>query len=96
MKDLIIQGCRLKMTCQACPEQYDVFFENHQIGYLRLRHGNFSASYPDYGGDIVFGASPKGDGVFKDSERFKYLNAAVSALIEHHNNKALDYYYSSC
>ena len=44
---LIINGCTLVRTCYACPEQYDVFFHDFQIGYLRLRHGNFTAEYPE-------------------------------------------------
>lgn len=90
---LIIEGCRLVMTCQACPEQYDVLFEGFQIGYLRLRGGNFKAIYPDVGGELVYSASPEGDGLFKDHERFNYLKAAVSALINKHNNKVLDFQY---
>jgi hypothetical protein len=40
-------------TCAACPEQYDVMFENHTVGYLRLRFGEFSARYPNAGGITV-------------------------------------------
>ncbi len=81
------------MTCQACPEQYEVFFEGFQIGYLRLRGGSFKAIYPDVGGELVFTASPKGDGVFQEAERFKYLKAAVTALIDKHNSRVLDFQY---
>ena len=44
---------------ETCPEQYDVYFGDFQIGYLRLRHGSFSASYPDYTGETVFHAYQK-------------------------------------
>ena len=81
------------MTSTACPEQYDVFFEGLQIGYLRLRHGAFIACYPDYEGEIVMDANPKGDGSFLDDERFKYLKAAVAALIDKHNKRVLDFQY---
>ena len=84
---LIIEGCKLELTCQACPEQYDVYFCGFQIGYLRLRHGSFRASYPDYGGVTVSTASPRGDGIFDPDERIKYLTAAVKALIEEHNKQ---------
>ena len=48
----------LKMTCGACPEQYDVFdSEGKQVGYLRLRHGGFRADYPNCGGDTVYRCS---------------------------------------
>ena len=44
MKDeQTINGYRLILTCGACPEQYDVFDGDRQVGYLRLRHGHFRA-----------------------------------------------------
>ena len=79
--EFTVQGCRLVQTCEACPEQYDVFMGAAQIGYLRLRHGYFRADYPYCGGEIVYEAEPKGDGMFEDSERAAYLSAAVSALL---------------
>jgi hypothetical protein len=53
MNKLIVNGCTLVLTCAACPEQYDVFFEDFQIGYLRLRHGSFRADYPECMGTTV-------------------------------------------
>lgn len=79
--DTEILGYKLKMTCGACPEQYDVFDSNNeQVGYLRLRHGYFRADYKDCGGKTVYEASPKGDGIFYDDEREHYLTEAVKAL----------------
>lgn len=95
MNKLIIKGCTLQLTCPACPEQYDVYFDDFQIGYLRLRHGNFTASYTDYGGDLVYKASPKGDGIFEDDERMFHLTNAVDALTSHHNNVTLDKLYKA-
>ena len=40
-------------TCHACPEQYDAFFQGKQIGYLRLRHGEFRVDYPDCGDETI-------------------------------------------
>jgi hypothetical protein len=73
------------MTCYACPESYDVFLEGTQIGYLRLRHGHFTAVYPDVGGVLVYQADPVGDGIFQDSEREHYLVHAIEALLHHKN-----------
>lgn len=89
---LIVKGALLYQTCFACPEQYDVFFPGvqPQIGYLRLRHGGFTASYPDYNGVDVYSASPKGDGCFEAEERMFYLENAVDALIKEHNKAALE------
>lgn len=75
---------RLVMTCCACPEQYDVFLGDTQVGYLRLRHGEFRADYPDCGGETVYRASPKGDGRFEDDEREHFLQLALDALLLRH------------
>lgn len=83
-----VGGCFLIKTCSACPEQYDVYKGKMRIGYLRLRHGFFRADYPDCGGETVYEAEPKGDGIFEDDERDKYLNEAVEALLKTHRAAA--------
>lgn len=70
----------LVKTCDACPEQYDVFHKGNQVGYLRLRHGYFSAEVPNCGGELVYEALPKGDGWFCDDERERFLLAAVEGI----------------
>lgn len=81
----------LKMTCGACPEQYDVFdSEGKQVGYLRLRHGYFRADYPDCGGSAVYRHAFDDDwkGLFdSDEEREFFLTEAVEAL---HNQVQLE------
>lgn len=71
----------LDQTCGACPEQYDVYLDGREVGYLRLRWGHFRAEYTAEGGDeIVYEASPQGDGIFEPEERNYYLNRAVQAI----------------
>lgn len=70
----------LKMTCSACPEQYDVFYKGEQVGYLRLRHGVFTCSYPDVGGETIYEAYPKGDGSFDYDERDFYIGQALEHI----------------
>lgn len=82
-----INGAQLHRTCIACPEQYDVFLDNKQIGYLRLRHGYFRADYPDCYGETVYESEPNGDGVFYPDERVTELTNAVNALLSHHKKK---------
>lgn len=67
----------LKMTCSACPEQYDVFLNGEEVGYLRLRHGIFRADCKE---ETVYMAHPMGDGMFDDDEREFYLNQACKAI----------------
>ncbi len=76
----MINGCRLEMTCGSCPEQYNVYLGERQIGYLCLRHGMFTASYPDVDGHQVYAASTRGDGNFEDNERMYHLSLAVAML----------------
>lgn len=78
--EIEINGLRLVCTCSACPEQYDVFDGDTQVGYLRLRHGSFRADVPDCGGKTVYAAHTQGDGVFEDDERLHYLTEAVAAI----------------
>jgi len=80
-----INGYELKETCMACPEQYDVFKDGKQVGYLRLRHGWFYASVPDCSDNIIYEAEPEGDGIFKDNERMKYLTEAIIAIDKQNN-----------
>ena len=80
-----INGYRLDRTCFAFPEQYDVYIGDEQVGYLRLRHGEFYADYPECGGETVYTASPNGDGIFDLDERMQYLTAAIDAIDKRHN-----------
>lgn len=41
-------------TCSACPEQYDVYIEGIQVGYVRLRWGRLRCDTPDVGGREVY------------------------------------------
>ena len=85
-----INGYELKETCGACPEQYDVFKDDAVVGYLRLRHGYFSAEYPFCGGQTVYEAQPKGDGRFYDDEREHYLTAAIAEIDREHTKNDRD------
>ena len=77
---------KLIQTCGACPEQYDAFIGEEQVGYLRLRHGYFRVDYPDYSGETIYSAEPKGDGCFDVDERDHYLEEAKKAIL----NKLLE------
>lgn len=66
----------LVQTCSACPEQYDAFYNDKKVGYLRLRHGVFTVEYPECGGKLICIDHPFGDGSFHDKEREIYLDKA--------------------
>lgn len=84
-RHIVVSGVlySLLRTCVACPEQYDVTQDGVQAGYLRLRHGHFTTSSPDYGDTVVYECEPEGDGSFEDHERGRYLLAAIEAIHRH-------------
>jgi hypothetical protein len=90
-----IYDIRLVQTCGACPEQYDAFIGDKQVGYLRLRHGYFRVDYLKCGGQTVYEAHPHGDGIFADHEREHFLSVAKLALLDAYlkdnKNKQLDW-----
>ncbi len=69
----------------VCPEQYDVMLDGEEVGYLRLRHGTFTADCPF--GNTIYEANPHGDGYFLADEREKYLAEAVAAIDKELNVK---------
>ena len=69
---------RLAQTCGGCPESYDVWRDGHLVGGLRLRHGTFSAWCGD---ELVYTAEPRGDGIFEEGERDRYLTEACRAIL---------------
>lgn len=70
----------LVMTCGACPEQYDVMRGEETVGYLRLRHGHFTAHLWGPSGPLVYRADTVGDGLFDEDERQPQLSAALTAI----------------
>jgi hypothetical protein len=66
----------------ACPEQYDVFKDDKQVAYYRLRHGDFTVSYPDAGCEEILIDHPHGDGIFYTDERLNYLTKAMRVVIK--------------
>lgn len=70
----------LKMTCVASPEQYDVYLDNTQVAYFRLRSGCFTAECPDSGKETVYEAYTTGFGAFDESEEHFQLNSAIEAV----------------
>lgn len=88
---VMIHGYRLKQTCSACPEQYDVFDDlGQQVAYFRLRHGGFRVDVPDCGGETIYTANPEGDGIFTREERVRYLTEAVLAVQDYYINRRWD------
>lgn len=79
----------LNQTCYACPEQYDAYYNGREVGYLRLRHGNFTV---EASAELVFQAYPKGDGLFDADERDEYLEEAKKRIAAYWNKREFEEY----
>jgi hypothetical protein len=79
---IALNGYTLKRTCEACPEQYDVFIGEQKVACIRLRHSKLTCTVPDVGGIVVYSAMFEGDdvGIFAQSERYYYLSECVDAI----------------
>lgn len=81
-------------TCDCSPEQYEVYIkedgERKIIGYLRLRWGTFTVSYPNVGGECIYSHSfsDRYKGMFSnESERKLYLDIAVKAIMKRYQRR---------
>lgn len=83
---MIINGLKFVQTCGACPEQYNVYNENHNIvGCVRLRWGRLSCKYPNVWGEEIYSASvgDKWTGYFDSQENRNYhLNAIANRILD--------------
>lgn len=78
---------KLDRTCTAAPEQYDAYYKNQLVGYLRLRRGCFTVECPDVLGDIVLCLHPEGYSDFEDYEREYHLEEARRAIVRWHTKR---------
>lgn len=85
-------------TCECNPEQYEVYIkddgERKIIGYLRLRWGTFTVSYPNVGGECIYSHSFSDTykGMFSnEGERKLYLDIAVKAIMKRKFKGGIEY-----
>lgn len=89
---LTIEGLLFHKTCDACPEQYNVYKGTKQVGYVRLRFGCLSVYFPDCLDKLIY--SKDFDNGYKgcftdDKERIPYLKKVAKYIKEElkHVNK---------
>ena len=76
-----IDGLRFQLTCSASPEQYDVYLEDEQVGYVRYRFGNLSADYPDVGMEgLLIEELTEETGILTDQERAHWLPVIANKI----------------
>lgn len=55
LTDVVIpEGIQIILTCESCPEQYEVRRDGREIGYIRFRHAKLRVEYPTCGGERLF------------------------------------------
>ena len=62
-------GFTLTLTSPSVPEQYEVHRFGEPSGYVAARWGGMMVSYPDAGGEELYGGPIDGFGSFTDHER---------------------------
>lgn len=85
---MTFNGITLIQTCNACPEQYDAYKDDKQVGFLYMRNGEFTVHTPSLGGQLIYSACPAGDGCFLEYEREMFLKNACLAITRHIDNIA--------
>ena len=83
-----IRGLDFQLTCWACPEQYDVFLDEQQVGYVRLRWGCLSARLGNVYGEEIYRYNFDDGylGVFPDSNsRDFHLNKIADCIIDRYS-----------
>lgn len=91
-RDQVIQGLTFKLTCEAFPEQYDVFDERGQkVAYVRLRHSQLQLSnaentqdwWQTFEWDTAFPKEKqlKGYACFDDDEERTYFLNFIASII---------------
>jgi hypothetical protein len=79
-----IKGLVFKNTSPGCPEQYDVFQKDKQVGYIRYRWGNFRIDCPNCGDKEIYSEEIDEDGYegMLNENRMKYLKLATKLILK--------------
>jgi len=76
-----INGYKLVCTCDCCPEQYDVFKDGEQVGYIRYRCGFFQVDTPSCMKTNLIGEDRGGE--FESAIESEWLIEAIEAIDKH-------------
>lgn len=86
-----INGLEFVCTCQACPEQYDVFKDGKQVAYVRLRWSHLRVDVPECGQTTIYseeyndGGTEVGYcGIFDDEGRRPQLTKIAERINKHY------------
>lgn len=78
----------IKLTCISCPEQYEVYSDGDEIGYLRFRYGLWEVWYTVIDRTLLYKAMWEGEPYKSEFEtqekRAEELNRAIKWLVGYH------------
>ena len=75
-------GLQIRNIGIACPEQYEIYYQNRKVGYVRLRHGLLRANYPDHNGETIYTKNLSCDGSFDSQEQRESHLRDISLMIK--------------
>ena len=88
---IIIDGYLFYKTCEAWPEQYDVYRGKRQVAYVRLRMGNLTVEVPDVDGELVYHKNYENDPAkgyfYTQEERMEQLFKIAEILKRRYKNE---------
>lgn len=73
-------GVTVVLTCRDAPEQYEISKDGAACGYIRVRWGGMSVSYPDASGEDLYEGPVDGFGGFTDHEREAKMLLALALI----------------
>lgn len=84
-----VKKLKLFQTCFACPEQYDVYYNDALVGYIRYRHGIFSVNPVingnyDFTNDLMIFTTDDDSGILSETQRKELLPQALQKIAEFH------------
>lgn len=87
---ICIEGYLFHKTCEAWPEQYDVYRGKKQVAYIRLRWGNLIVEVPDVDGELIYHKNYENDPAkgyfYTQEERMGQLRRIVKILKRERKN----------
>lgn len=87
---ICIEGYLFHKTCEAWPEQYDVYRGSKQVAYVRLRMGSLTVEVPDVGGELIYYKNYENDPAkgyfYTQEERMRQLRRIVKILKRERKN----------
>ena len=73
-------GLTVLITSTSAPEQYELTRNGDASGYVRVRWGEMSVTYPDAGDEILYEGPVSGFGGFEEHERKAKLLFALDLI----------------